>query len=360
MKESTIEVTIMSSIEIKFVELKNAVKFFTAFKEKHSNAVQLSSNGFRYGKAFYHNIIAIANPHYVNFEHLKSFVSLFTGKEFSRIFLDFENQKISDGVLTLELSTVEPFEIPNTLEFTEIAAEDSETLAKLLIAAGKNKREPETQVLNLKVFDDDFGSELKNCSVDFAVTDGSQIYLKLNNHSTNKFGDVQISADALKKFLSFGNASTTFRLFENQMLLVSGNYFLIVPITDNDFFDYSAIIDDSYSENVGVWSLKALAILQKFIKKIPNKKDAEIKLTNQGTTVFYQVSILDNQVSSGRFPQLDKNAWKSFSVGADALHKLLTVSKNATRLYFDQSQDCLKFSNTQEKELLFILLSELI
>lgn len=344
--------TIMQPLEIKFSELKEAVKFFNAFKTKQQNSVEISKEGFKYSSAFYQLELPIEQIIYVNLEHLKAFTTMYSGREFSKITLDFENSKIVSENLSLELGIADSFDVPDTSEFTEIVTEDSEVLKTLLVAAGKDKRQTELQVINLKVFGDDL--------VDFAATNGVQLYLKMNPHSIEEFVDIQVKAETIKKFLNFGNASVTFRLFENSLELSSGKCKLITEVADAEFLDYSPLIDTFSNEKINAWSLKALSNISKLIKKIPNKKDSEIKFINQGNAVEFAITLLDSVIASGNLAQLDSNAWEDFSVGTECFYNLLTVSKRYKSLYFEQAEESIQFSHTKEQELIFIMHSEKI
>jgi hypothetical protein len=343
-------------LEIKFADIKNAVKFFSSTHEKNLNAVQISKTGFRYAKAFYKVSLELSETFYVNFEQLKTFANLYTGKEFSNIQIDFTKQVISGSNLQLPLVKVDMlFSEVDENNFSELVKVKSDDLKILVSAASKNKRESELQVVNFKSNQFLDGSE----SVELASTDGCQLYLI--NHSQKSrvaIKDIQIKSEIVAKFLNFANRQVIFETLGTQLLMNSGKFTLISQFSDSAFVDYLPMFEAQVKAEVGFWNVRFLEKIQKLIKKISDKTNSEIKFTNQGELVKFEITLYDNLISSGTFPQAKEyTEWENFIVGKNEFYNLLNNLKDCKNLRFSQLEESLIFEVAEKRDLKFVILT---
>lgn len=345
------------SLEVQFSDLKNAVKFFTTFAEKNANAIKISKDGFRYLKAFYQISLEISSEIYVNFEQLKTFVTLYSGKDFSKVTFDFDRHVISGNNLNLMLARVDiKFSDVDENNFSALTKVKSEKLKALTSAASKNKREPELQVINFKI------STLVNLEdyVELASTDSSQMYL-LNHIQLlpEVVRNIQIKSDIISKFLNFANNAVTFEILGNNMSLQSGKFLLIHQYDSGEFVEYSDMLTEKIDKNVGSWNIRFLEKVLTLIKKIPDKVNSEIKFTNQGNFVNFEVTLHGNLISSGKFSQNYAN-WNHFSVGTNEFYNLLLNVKDCKILRFSQAEESIHFEVSEKQNLKMILLTNSI
>jgi hypothetical protein len=343
-------------LEIKFSDIKNAVKFFASTHEKNLNAVQISKTGFRYAKAFYKVSLELSETFYINFEQLKTFANLYTGREFSNIQIDFANQVISGSNLQLPLVKVDMlFSEVDENNFSDLVKVKSDDLKILVTAASKNKRESELQVVNFKSNEFLDGSQ----SVELASTDGCQLYLM--NHSQKSrvaIKDIQIKSEIVAKFLNFANQQVTFETLGTQLLMSSGRFTLISQFSDSEFVDYLPMFDAQIKAEIGFWNIRFLEKISKLIKKISDKTNSEIKFFNQGELVKFEITLYDNLISSGTFPQSKEyTEWENFIVGTNEFYNLLNNLKDCKNLRFSQIEESLLFEISEKKVLKFILLT---